>query len=80
MKLLDSIQTKGLHKLVLCEDCGFYSVLSQGVNRKPTPLIQRMSREAAKACWRKELVGYFFNVSRNVRDAMKMAEKRCSSI
>lgn len=78
MRTLDSIQVKGLAKLVLTEDAGVFSVSTQALNRPLRPMLARMSKEAAKAFWRKECVGYFFNVTRNMRDAMNMADRRCA--
>lgn len=78
MRTLDSIQVKGLSKLVLTEDAGVFSVSAQAINRPLHPLCARMTREAAKAFWRKECVGYFYNATKNMRDAMKMADRRCA--
>ena len=80
MKVLDSIQHKGLHKLLLVEDGGEYSVLGQAINRRAVSVLEHLTDEAAMAFWRRACLCHFYDVTHNMRDAEKMAEQRIATI
>lgn len=80
MRILDSIQDKGLHKLLLVEEGGEFAVLGQAINRNHVRVQEHLTCEAAKVFWRKVCVSRFYGVTHNLRDAEEMAERRISTI
>jgi hypothetical protein len=80
MRLLDSIQDKSLHKLILIEDGGEFAVLGQASHRRSMPIYGHMSRDAAKAYWRKVCLSHFYRVTHNLHDAEVMANRRIAAI
>lgn len=80
MKVLDSIQHKGLHKLLLVEDGGEFSVLGQAINRRAVPIQEHLTCDAAKALWRRVCLCHFYGVTHNLHDAEVLAERRIATI
>jgi hypothetical protein len=80
MKVIDSVQDKGLHKLTLVEDGGEYAVLSQAINRRAMSVQGHLNCDAAKALWRKVCLSHFYSVTRNLHDAEALAERRIATI
>lgn len=80
MKVLDSIQHKGLRKLLLVEDGGEFAVLGQALNRHPTPVMEHMTEGAALAYWWRVCFCHFYSVTHNLRDAQTLAERRITMI
>lgn len=80
MKILDSIQHEGLHKLLLVENGGEFSVLGQAINRRAVTVQGHLTCDAAKSFWRRVCLCYFYNVTHNLRDAEAMAERRIATI
>jgi hypothetical protein len=80
MVVLDSVQDKGLHKLMLVEDGGEYAVLGQAVNRRAMSIQGRLDCDAAKALWRKICLSHFYSVTHNLHDAEVLAERRIAAI
>jgi hypothetical protein len=80
MKVIDSVQDKGLHKLTLVEDGGEYAVLGQAINRRAVPVQGHLSCDAAKTLWRKICLSHFYGVTHNLHDAEVLAERRIAAI
>lgn len=80
MKVLDSIQHKGLHKFLLVEDGGEFRVLDQAINRQPTPVLEHMTEGAALAYWRRACLCRFYGVTHNLHDAERLADRRIATI
>jgi hypothetical protein len=80
MKVIDSVQDKGLHKLTLVEDGGEYAVLGQAINRRAVPVQEHLNCGAAKAIWRKVCLSHFYSVTHNLHDAEVLAERRIAAI
>ncbi len=80
-RVLDSISDRALHKLLIIEeDNAEFTIVHQAANRKPHPVEQHMSMEAAHAYWRKLCYAIFYGKTHNEKDARNMADARIAAM
>lgn len=80
MVVLDAVQDKPLHKILLVEENGEYELAEQAANRDLVVLQGHLNQVAAACCWRKVLTAAFYRISHNTSDALKLAERHVSEV
>ncbi len=75
MRVLDSVTTDHLHKLMLIEEGGRYAILPQSAGRAPQKANFQSFQEVI-AEWKQKVFQMFFATTRNQRDSELLTDRR----
>lgn len=80
MQIIDAVPSTFLHKLLLVEDKGRFSIVEQANLRSPPADAPKLSWGEALQAWRPKVYQAFMGVTHNERDSRLLTERRLNRI